>query len=71
MTNAETQQGPVPTGMALMALDPTFREDPYPILAELREREPVHYDAARGLIDLGDLAPGTAYTLTGETGCAL
>ena len=27
-----------------MALDPRFREDPYPILAELREREPIHHD---------------------------
>ena len=34
-----------PTGLALTALDPGFRENPYPILAELREREPVHYDA--------------------------
>jgi len=33
-----------PTGLALTALDPDFREDPYPILAELREREPVHWD---------------------------
>jgi hypothetical protein len=27
-----------------MALDPDFREDPYPILADLRRREPVHHD---------------------------
>jgi hypothetical protein len=35
---------PLPTGVALTALDPTFREDPYPILDELRRREPVHHD---------------------------
>lgn len=34
----------LPTGIALTALDPAFRENPYPILAELREREPVHHD---------------------------
>ena len=36
---------PVATGLQLTALDPDFRENPYPILADLREREPVHYDA--------------------------
>jgi cytochrome P450 len=35
---------PVPTGIQLTALDPRFREDPYPVLAELRAREPVHRD---------------------------
>ncbi|MGI9591536.1 MAG: cytochrome P450 [Myxococcota bacterium] len=35
---------PVPTGIQLTALDPVFREDPYPVLALLREREPVHRD---------------------------
>ncbi|MDJ0849313.1 MAG: cytochrome P450 [Myxococcota bacterium] len=35
---------PVPTGLELTALDARFREDPYPVLAELREREPVHRD---------------------------
>ena len=35
---------PLPTGVQLMALDPAFREDPYPILADLRERDPVHHD---------------------------
>jgi len=35
---------PVPTGIQLTALDPRFREDPYPVLAELRKREPVHRD---------------------------
>jgi cytochrome P450 len=34
----------VPTGAELTALDPAFRADPYPVLARLREREPVHYD---------------------------
>jgi cytochrome P450 len=34
----------IPTGVELTALDPTFRADPYPVLAHLRERQPVHYD---------------------------
>jgi len=34
----------VPTGIELTALDPAFRTDPHPVLARLREREPVHYD---------------------------
>jgi cytochrome P450 len=34
----------VPTGLELTALDPAFRADPYPVLARLREREPVHHD---------------------------
>lgn len=40
------EDAPVPTGRALTALDPRFREDPYPVLAELRRREPVHRDRA-------------------------
>jgi len=39
---------PVPTGIQLMSLDPAFREDPYPILAELRERDPIHHDTELG-----------------------
>jgi hypothetical protein len=39
------ERGPeVPTGIELTALDPVFRADPYPVLAHLRRREPVHYD---------------------------
>lgn len=38
----------VPTGLRLTNLDPAFREDPYPILAELRAREPVHHDVTLG-----------------------
>lgn len=38
------QSSPLPTGIQLMALDPLFRENPYPILAELRERDPIHHD---------------------------
>jgi cytochrome P450 len=34
----------VPTGIGLTPLDQTFRNDPYPVLRELREREPVHHD---------------------------
>jgi len=39
---------PLPTGIELTALDARFRDDPYPILAELREREPVHHDRGLG-----------------------
>lgn len=35
---------PIATGMQLTPLDADFREDPYPILADLRERDPVHHD---------------------------
>jgi unspecific monooxygenase len=34
----------IPTGLELTALDKVFRENPYPIVAKLRERERVHYD---------------------------
>jgi cytochrome P450 len=37
---------PVPTGVELTPLDPAFRANPYPVLARLRAREPVHYDDA-------------------------
>ena len=33
----------VPTGLALTQLDDTFRADPYPVLNDLREREPRLY----------------------------
>ncbi|HYB42383.1 MAG TPA: cytochrome P450 [Candidatus Methylomirabilis sp.] len=35
---------PVPTGVELTPLDPVFRADPHPVLARLREGEPVHCD---------------------------
>jgi cytochrome P450 len=41
---------PIPTGVQLTALDPAFRDDPYPILARLREREPIHRDSELGRI---------------------
>lgn len=34
----------VPTGVELTALDEAYRRDPYPVLDELRAREPVHHD---------------------------
>jgi cytochrome P450 len=40
----KTEREAVPTGIRLTALDPAFQEDPYPILAKLREMEPVHRD---------------------------
>ena len=39
-TNTDHADLPVPTGLQLTALDPDFRENPYPILAELREQYP-------------------------------
>jgi cytochrome P450 len=38
----------LPSGMALTALDPAFREDPYPILAEIRRQQPVRHDTELG-----------------------
>jgi cytochrome P450 len=43
-----TSEEPVRTGLQLTNLDPDFREDPYPILADLRAREPVHHDRILG-----------------------
>jgi hypothetical protein len=34
----------IPTGLQLTPLDPSFRENPYPILALLREHDPIHRD---------------------------
>lgn len=44
MTAEPQQEGHVPTGVELTALDERFRADPYPVLDELRESEPVHHD---------------------------
>ena len=41
-------ESPLPTGIQLLALDPKFREDPYPILARLRKHDPVHHDTQLG-----------------------
>lgn len=38
----------VPTGLELTALDKAFRENPYPVLATLRERDPIHHDEVLG-----------------------
>ena len=48
LSDSEIERVPYsgPTGLGLTALDPDFGEDPYPILAELRESEPVHWDDA-------------------------
>ena len=45
---APEAEDPVPTGVELTALDPAFRADPYPALARLRAREPVHHDRVIG-----------------------
>lgn len=34
----------IPTGIELTVLDPAYQEDPYPVLDQLREAEPVHHD---------------------------
>ena len=36
----------LPQGIQLTPFDPAFREDPYPILRELRLRAPIHRDDA-------------------------
>jgi cytochrome P450 len=41
-------QDTLPQGMALTPLDPTFRDDPYPVLANLRDTAPVHHDVELG-----------------------
>jgi cytochrome P450 len=46
--DASLADRPIPTGLKLTNLDPDFRENPYPILAELRVREPVHHDEVLG-----------------------
>lgn len=38
----------LPEGIQLTPFDPAFREDPYPILRELRLRAPIHRDNALG-----------------------
>lgn len=38
----------LPTGIQLTTLDSQFREDPYPVLAELRKHDPVHHDEQLG-----------------------
>jgi cytochrome P450 len=43
-TSRSADAAAIPTGLQLTALDETFRENPYPVLAELRAREPVHRD---------------------------
>ena len=42
-TGAE-EETPLPGGLRLTPLDDDYRDDPYPILAELRRRAPVHWD---------------------------
>jgi cytochrome P450 len=44
LERSETHEGDLPTGVQLTPLDQGFREDPYRLLAELREKDPVHYD---------------------------
>src|SRR3954470_21369156 len=41
---AEELPPPIPTGLELTALDPHFRGSPYDMLADMRERSPVHRD---------------------------
>ena len=39
---------PIPEGIQLTPLDDAYRDDPYPVLAELRRRAPVHRDRSFG-----------------------
>jgi len=34
----------IPTGVQLTPFDPAYQQDPYPVLAEMRERDPLHHD---------------------------
>ena len=43
-TTHATDEPPLPEGLALMPFDPVYKEDPYAVLARLRERAPVHRD---------------------------
>jgi cytochrome P450 len=43
-----TVESPLPTIFQLTPLNPAYREDPYAMLADLRERAPVFYDAMMG-----------------------
>lgn len=42
----ETERRPLPQGLQLTPLDPAYRDDPYPILEELRQQAPVYRDPA-------------------------
>jgi cytochrome P450 len=44
LADSDTRIPERPTGLELMPFDPSFRENPYPILRQLREVEPVHFD---------------------------
>ncbi len=48
MTDNQEQKDPLPTGLQLTALDPSFRENPHPILRRLREEAPVYGDPTMG-----------------------
>ncbi len=48
MDSLPPAEEPLPSGVQLTALDPAFREDPYPALVSLREREPIHHDTELG-----------------------
>ena len=44
MTAQPENESLVPTGVEVTALDERYRTNPYPVLEELREAEPVHHD---------------------------
>ena len=41
---------PLPQGIGLTPLDEAYRQDPYPIYKEMRERAPVHRDREMGRV---------------------
>ncbi len=44
MPESQQDDPTVPTGVELTAINERFRTDPYPVLDELRETEPIHHD---------------------------
>jgi cytochrome P450 len=41
---AEELPPPIPTGLELTSIDPYFCDSPYPVVEDLRLRDPVHHD---------------------------
>ncbi|HEY6599897.1 MAG TPA: cytochrome P450 [Pseudomonadales bacterium] len=41
---AEELPPPIPTGLELTSIDPYFCDSPYPVVEDLRQRDPVHHD---------------------------
>jgi cytochrome P450 len=46
MDSANAAEAPIPTGVQLTPFDGAFLNDPYPVLKQLRDAEPIHRDNA-------------------------